>query len=189
MRRDTVVFGLAGVVFGFVAGYMSAGWSRPAAAIAEAPATTPAAPAASLDPNEARALEALAGRDPNDVVVRVELGNLYMDHQRWDEAIKWYREALVLDPGLTNILNELGACLVQSGRFAEGLAAFDEALAQDATDRNALYNRGLALEKLGRTSEAAAVWEEVLRLYPDDPVLRGLPAEIDRLRSSEGAPR
>ena len=30
---------------------------------------------AALDPNEARALEALAGRDPDDVAVRVELGD------------------------------------------------------------------------------------------------------------------
>ena len=31
-----------------------------------------------------------------DVAVRVELGNLYMDAERWDEAVRWYREALAL---------------------------------------------------------------------------------------------
>jgi cytochrome c-type biogenesis protein CcmH/NrfG len=183
MRRDTVAFGLAGVIFGFVAGYMSANWSRPTAAAA-ATAAVPAAPASTLDPNEARALEALAERDPDDVAVRVELGNLYMDHERWDDAIRWYREALALSPDLPSVLTDLGASLVHAGRPAEGLAEFERALAQDETYRNALYNKGIALMQLGRSDDAVTVWEEVLRRYPDDPELRGLRAEIDRLRGS-----
>jgi cytochrome c-type biogenesis protein CcmH/NrfG len=187
MRRDTVIFGLAGIVFGFVVGYMSAGWSRPAA---PAPAATtpagavPPAPAASLDPNEARALETLAGRDPDDVAVRVELGNLYMDHERWDDAIRWYREALERTPALPSVLTDLGASLVHSGRPAEGLAEFEKALALDDSHRNALYNKGIALMQLGRADEAAAVWEEVLRRHPDDPQLRGLRAQIDGMKGS-----
>lgn len=188
MRRDTLVFALAGIVFGLVVGYMSASWGQgpgPAPTVSAPSASGPAEaiPTAMFDPSEEQALVAFAERQPGDVGVRVELGNLYMDHQRWDDAIRWYREALALSPGLTNVLNELGAGLVRSGQFAEGLAAFDEVLAQDATNRNALYNRGLALRNLGRTSEAVAAWEEVLRLYPDDPQLRGLRGEIDNLQT------
>jgi cytochrome c-type biogenesis protein CcmH/NrfG len=185
MRRDTVVFGLAGVVFGFVAGYMSAGWSRPAAPVSATPTATgavSAAPAPSFDPNEARALETLAVRDPDDVAVRVELGNLYMDHERWDDAIRWYREALERNPALPNVLTDLGASLVHSGRPAEGLAEFEKALSQDDSHRNALYNKGIALMQLARADEAVAVWEEVLRRHPNDPQLRGLRARIDGMK-------
>jgi cytochrome c-type biogenesis protein CcmH/NrfG len=191
MRRDTVVFTLAGIVFGLVVGYMGARWgdgprttasgAAPAAATSNAPA--PRGPAA-LDPNEARALEALAERDPDDTAVRVELGNLYMDHERWDEAVRWYREALGLRPDLNDVRTDLGACLVHSGRPAEGLAEFEAVLDQDASHRNALYNKGIALTQLGRTQEAIATWEEVLRLYPTDPQLRGLQGQIDALRAS-----
>jgi cytochrome c-type biogenesis protein CcmH/NrfG len=194
MRRDTVVFTLAGIVFGFVVGYMSAGWGdRPAAVPPAAPAGTgaaslaPAAPGpvpAALDPNEAQALEDLARRDPADVAVRVELGNLYMDHERWDDAVRWYREALGVRPDLSDVRTDLGACLVHSGRPAEGLAEFESVLAQESDHRNALYNKGIALTQLGRTEEAIATWEEVLRLHPDDPQLRGLQGQIDALRAS-----
>ena len=94
MRRDTVVFTVAGVIFGFVLGYMAAGWGDgpPAATVSGMTSAAPAAaaPAAppSLDPNEAQAIESLAARAPGDVSARVELGNLYMDHHRWDDAVR-----------------------------------------------------------------------------------------------------
>lgn len=189
MRRDTVVFTLAGVVFGFVLGYMSAGWGDGPAAVATAPAPADArgpATAPGLDPNEVGALETLAARAPGDVGARVELGNLYMDHERWDEAARWYREVLSLDPDLVDVRTDLGACLVHSGRPAEGLAEFEVVLRQDENHRNALYNKGIALVQMGRSAEAAAVWEEVLRRHPGDPQLGGLPAQIENLRATSG---
>ena len=187
MRRDTVVFGLAGIVFGFVVGYMSAGWSRPAA---PAPAATtprggrPARAGVLSRPQRGAGPRDPRGRDPDDVAVRVELGNLYMDHERWDDAIRWYREALERTRALPSVLTDLGASLVHSGRPAEGLAEFEKALALDDSHRNALYNKGIALMQLGRADEAAAVWEEVLRRHPDDPQLRGLRAQIDGMKGS-----
>ena len=193
MRRDTVVFTVAGVIFGFVLGYMAAGWGEgpPAAVVSGMTAAPPAAAAApatasALDPNEARALESLAERAPGDVSSRVELGNLYMDHERWDDSVRWYREALALEPGLGNVRTDLGACLVHSGRPAEGLAEFEIVLQQDEGHRNAMYNKGIALVQMGQAEEAAAVGEEVLRRHPGDPQLRGLQSQIDSLRATSG---
>jgi tetratricopeptide (TPR) repeat protein len=191
MRRDTAVFTVAGIVFGFVVGYMAAGLGEGPRAISGSVAA-PAAPASgaatsnasALDPNEEQALVALAERDPADVGVRVELGNLYMDHERWDDAIRWYREAVAANPELLDVRTDLGACLVHAGRPAEGLAEFEAVLQQDENHRNALYNKGIALVRLGRNQEAVEVWEELLRRHPDDPQLRGLQAQIDTLRAS-----
>jgi tetratricopeptide (TPR) repeat protein len=194
MRRDTLVFALAGIAFGFVVGYMSASWgqgSPPAqsAAVPSASRAAPAPPTATIDTAEEQALLDFAGRAPGDIRVRVELGNLYMDHRRWDESIRWYREALALNPGLTDVRTDLGASLVHSGRPEKGLAEFEEALAQDDNHRNALFNKGIALVRLGRTAEAIAAWEDVLRRHPNDPQLRGLRARIDELEASAGGAR
>jgi cytochrome c-type biogenesis protein CcmH/NrfG len=116
----------------------------------------------------------------------VELGNLYMDHERWDEAARWYREALELSPELNNVRTDLGACLVHSGRPAEGLTEFEAVLGRDEGHRNALYNKGIALTQLGRAEEAIAAWEEVLRHHPTDPQLVGLQGQIDALRAAPG---
>jgi tetratricopeptide (TPR) repeat protein len=195
MRRDTLVFTLAGTVFGLVVGYMAANWSvvpRPAGIAvqaASAPASAPApARAASkgLNPDEVAALESLARRQPGDVAARVELGNLYMDAERWDEAVRWYREALAVNPGLVETTTDLGACLVRAGRPAEGLVEFERVLAVEPGSRNALYNKGIALLQMGRGGEAASAWEELLKRYPADSQLAGLRGRIDQLRATAG---
>jgi cytochrome c-type biogenesis protein CcmH/NrfG len=200
MRRDTLAFTIAGVVFGFVLGYMAAGYEivpRPVPVGAAPAATTGAgsAPAgggvaaakAAIDPNEVQAMESLAARQPQDAAVRGELGTLYMDAQRWDEAIRWYGEALLLAPGNPDVTVDLGACYVHSGRPAEGLVRFDSVLKTKPDHRNARFNRGVALQQLGRAREAADAWDELLKLYPADTQLQRLRARIDEIRATTPA--
>jgi cytochrome c-type biogenesis protein CcmH/NrfG len=196
MRRETLVFTLAGVVFGFILGYMAASWDvmpRPALAAAPlapasggpAPGAQPAAPQLRpLDADEVRAMESLAARQPKDSAVRSELGNLYMDHQRWDEAIRWYREALALVPDDPDVSTDMGACYVHSGRPAEGLVEFDRVLQRNPDHRNARFNRGVALLELGRSAEAADAWEDLLKRHPDDPQLARLRGRIQEIRAT-----
>jgi tetratricopeptide (TPR) repeat protein len=194
MRRDTLVFTVAGIVFGLVVGYMAASWDvvpRPAAIGRQAgagAAPAPATPATKrLNPDEVAALESLAARQPGDASVRVELGNLYMDGERWNEAIRWYREALSVNPALVETVTDVGACLVSAGRPAEGLAEFERVLADNPGHRNALYNKGIALLQMGRAGEAAAAWEELLKRHPEDPQIQGLRGRIEQIRAMAGA--
>jgi tetratricopeptide (TPR) repeat protein len=193
MRRDTLVFALAGIVFGFVFGYMAASWDvmpgpAPVAPAAAAPAGTaaPGPASAGIDPDEVKALESLAVRQPGDASVRVQLGNLYMDHQRWDEAIRWYREALAVQPANPDVRTDLGACFVSSGRAQEGLAEFETVLAASPEHRNALYNKGIALMQLGQGAEAAKTWEILLKRYPDDPQIQRLRARMAEIGKAGG---
>ena len=191
MGRDTLVFTVAGTLFGVVVGYMAASWDvvpRPIAAApaagAPAVATVPAPPR--LDPDEVKAMEALAARQPGDAAVRVELGNRYMDAERWGEAVRWYREALAIDPGGLSTVTDLGASLVSAGQPEAALVEFEKVLRADPGHRNALYNKGIALLQLGRAKEAAAAWEELLKRHPDDPQLQGLRGRIEQIRATSG---
>ena len=190
MRRDTLVFSIASFVFGLVVMYMATNWDmvpRPAVAGAVAAAPAPRAAASAKpapNPDEVKALESLAARQPGDVAVRVELGNLHMDAERWDEAIRWYREALILDPARRDTMLDLGTCLLRVGRPGEGLVEFEKMLQMDPGHRNALYNKGIALLQMGRGSEAAVAWEELLRRHPDDPQIQGLRARIEQIRAT-----
>lgn len=208
MKREPMIFAVAGMVFGFVLGYMAANWDAappearsvsaapaepggfagaPAAATTgpARPGPAPSAPPA-IDPNEVKALESLAARDKRNAQVRIELGNLYMDHQRYDEAARWYREALVVNPNQPDVIVDLGACLVNGGKAKEGLDEFEKALAQSPNHKKALFNKGIALMESGRPKDAIAVWEDLLKRFPDDPQLQGLRAQIDRVRAGAG---
>ncbi len=193
--REPILYGVAGIVFGFVLGYMvaNAGDGGPAAplpgagvvpASAAAPPSAGAAPVrAALDPNEVHALEGLAARDPKNTRSRIELGNLHMDHEQWAEAVKWYGEALAIDPQNADVRVDMGACLVSLGRAPEAVAAFDQALALVPGHKKALFNKGIALMQSGRPKEAVALWEDLLKRYPDDPQLAPLRQQIAEVRA------
>ncbi len=187
-----MVFAVGGMLFGFVLGYMvanlgsSPGEARPVApslAGATDRSRPPASPPA-LDPNELKALESLAAREKGNAQVRVELGNLLMDHSRFEEAARFYREALALKPDQLDVRVDLGACLVNAGKAGDGLLEFEKALQKDPTHKKALFNKGIALMETGRPQEAVAVWEGLLKRFPDDPQLQGLRKQIEQVRSA-----
>jgi cytochrome c-type biogenesis protein CcmH/NrfG len=188
MKREPMVFAVAGMLFGFVLGYMVAnlgsgpGDARPGAPSVAASADRSRPPA--LDPNELKALESLAAREKGNAQVRVELGNLLMDHSRFEEAARFYREALALKPDQPDVRVDLGACLVNAGKAGEGLLEFEKALQKDPTHKKALFNKGIALMETGRPQEAVAVWEGLLKRFPDDPQLQGLRKQIEQVRSA-----
>jgi len=196
--NEPMVYGVAGIFFGFVLGYMVANAGGGTSSgplplpVSGAPAPASGAPATAaghgaLDPNEVRALEALAARDATNLRARVELGNLYMDHERWGDAVKWYGEALAIDPKNADVRVDLGACLVSLGRAPEAVVAFDAALAASPGHKKALFNKGIALLQSGRGKEAVALWEDLLKRYPDDPQLAPLREQIAQARASLGS--
>jgi cytochrome c-type biogenesis protein CcmH/NrfG len=197
VKREPMVFFVAGMVFGCVLGYMLTNLGggdapRPVALGEPSPgARTPAEPArggtaaspSAPDPNEVTALESLAKRDKNDARSRVQLGNLYMDHSRFEDAIRWYQEALRLEPGKADVLVDMGACYVNMGKPEEGLKRFDEVLKKEPGHKKALFNKGVAFMESGRPRDAVAIWEDLLKRYPDDPQLAGLKDQIEQVRS------
>jgi len=195
-----MIYAVAGILFGFVLGYMAAGMGdqapprmAPPPGVADGgtggASSRTAAPARDRamtppDPDEVRALESLAAREKQNVQARIELGNLLMDHNQFDAAARWYREALALAPGDNDVRVDLGACLVSSGKAGEAIAEFERALASDPGHKKALFNKGIALMQSGKPQEAVAVWEGLLKRYPDDPQLRGLREQIDQVRAT-----
>jgi len=194
MKREPMVFAVAGMIFGFVLGYMAAGLghapaseSRPRLPAEAAARSGPAAAASPADADEVRTLESLAARDKQNVQARVELGHLLMEHAQYEAAARWYREALGLRPADNDVRVDLGASLLNLGRAPDALAEFDQALKNDPGHKQALYNKGLALLRTGRGPEAAVVWDGLLKRYPGDPQLQGLKDQVERLRAGRAS--
>jgi tetratricopeptide (TPR) repeat protein len=194
MKREPMVFTVAGMIFGFVLGYMAAGLghpptseSRPRLPAEAAARSTPGTGTAPADADEVRTLESLAARDKQNVQARVELGRLLMEHAQYEAAARWYREALGLKPADNDVRVDLGASLLNLGRAPDALAEFDQALKNDPGHKQALYNKGLALMRTGRGPEAAVVWDDLLKRYPGDPQLQGLKDQVERLRAGRGS--
>src|SRR3954469_2269379 len=173
MRSDSVVFGIAGIFFGVLVGWIIGSQRAtvvqtppPAPAAASSPSTSgQAAPA--FDEARATQLKATADRSPADSEIRVQLGNLYFDAERYDDASRWYEDALKVDPKNVNASTDLGIAYYYSNQPDRALAQFERSLAIDPKHSKTLLNIGIVRAFGKQDLEGAAkVWQEVIDTAP-----------------------
>lgn len=194
MKPDSIAFGIAGIVFGLIAGWIIGSQQaalRPGApvqATAAAPASAPAgggSTAALLDENKVKALTTVAEQQPANPTPRVELGNLYFDSERYTDAIRWYAEALKLAPKDVNVSTDLGVSYYYTNQPDLALAQFDESLKIEPNHTKTLLNMGI-VRAFGKQDLAGAeqVWQRVLELAPSSPEGQAAKRALDSLRSA-----
>jgi tetratricopeptide (TPR) repeat protein len=139
----------------------------PAPQQAAAPAgQQPAAPA--LDEKQAAQLKVEADRDPRNAAPRVQLGNLYFDSERFDEAARWYTAALEINPRAVDVSTDLGIAYYYTNQPDKALAQFEKSLAIDPKHSKTLLNIGVVRAWGKQDLEGAArAWERVIEVAPD----------------------
>ena len=154
------------------------------AAPAEAPSSDDAPEPLPIDEDRAAALRAAADEGPDDVQVRVDLGNLYHQARRFDDAIPWFEAALALSPDLVEVSTDLGVAYYYAGAVDRALAQFDRSLEIDPAHAGTLLNIGI-VRAFGRQDLAGAIeaWEELERLAPDSLEAFAAADAIERLRA------
>jgi len=157
---------------------------RPAAADAPA-AQQSSRTAPALDEARASALQAAAGASPQDPAPRIELGNLYFDHERFREAAQWYEEALRVSPKNVNVSTDLGIAYYYMNRPDAALAQFDRSLAIDAAHTKTLLNIGIVRAWGKQDLEGAAkAWQQVIDVAPGSPEASRAKQGLDGIRAA-----
>jgi protein O-mannosyl-transferase len=105
----------------------------------------------------------------DNAVAHSNLGVAYEQEGRKTEAMREYREALRVNPGLGQAHNNLASLLEGSGQCEEALVHYREALRLKPGAWQAHANLAACLARLGRLEEATAPYESALRLAPGDP--------------------
>ncbi len=190
MKSDAIAFGIAGIVFGLIAGWVigsrqSASRARPAPAQVTAPSQPGAAAPALLDETKVTAYKSVAEREPTNAKPRVELGNLYFDAERYDEAIKWYSEAVKLDPRDPNVSTDLGVSYYYTNQPDRALEQFSHSLTLDPKHLKTILNVGV-VKAFGKQDleGAEAAWQEVMTLAPESPEGQAAKRALDSLRAA-----
>jgi len=101
------------------------------------------------------------------------IGATHSRKKRDDEALRLYREAAFLYPGLPDIYFNVGVSYHKRGMLDEAIAQYRRALTLDTGLVVARDNLGVALAKQGRYTEALEEAREAMALSPRDPVTRG----------------
>ena len=191
MKAESIVFALAGVFLGLVAGWML-GSQQPTrkAAIAAPPAAASAAQEASarpaaLDTAQVARYRSIAERDPSNATPRIQLGNLYFDAEQYADAISWYEKALELDPTNADVSTDLGVSYYYTNQPDRALAQFKRSLAIDPKHTKTMLNQGIVMafgkQDLDGASQA---WRRVVDLAPNTPEGQAAKRALDSLKAA-----
>ncbi|HUL75114.1 MAG TPA: tetratricopeptide repeat protein [Vicinamibacterales bacterium] len=194
MRRDSLVYAMAGTFFGVLIGWIlgsqQAGSRAPVAtaatasapASANAPATSSAPP---LDVQRASDLERSANAQPTNAAVRIQLADLYFDAERFDLAAPWYEAGLKLDPKNINASTDLGVCYYYLNQVDKALQQLDYSLSIDPKHPKTLLNQGI-VRAFGKQdlAGAAASWEKVVAVAPGSEEAQRAKQALDGLKSA-----
>ncbi|OFV92322.1 MAG: hypothetical protein A3G76_11810 [Acidobacteria bacterium RIFCSPLOWO2_12_FULL_65_11] len=194
MKSDAVAFGIAGIAFGLIAGWVigteqarggSGGAAAGVAPAAAAPATPASAPPVVLDQAQVTALTSVAEREPSNPRPRVDLANLYFDADRYDDAIKWYGDALKLNPNDVNVSTDLGVSYYYTNQPDKALDQFAHSLKLEPRHLKTLLNQGI-VRAFGKQDLDGAIlsWQQVIALAPDSPEGQAAKRALDTLQSA-----
>ncbi len=115
-----------------------------------------------------------------------DLGFLYLETGRFDEARRLFDRALALDPDLVQALVNAATLRLQAQDWAGALPLLQRAVGKQADFAPALGNLAIAYAELGRRDEAIGALRALLQYHPDDLRAQAL---LDRLLTAapEGA--
>ena len=201
MKKETAIFVIAIALFvGFAAGatvgilYMvnreekeiekTAMVQKPQMAPSGAPASAPPARDSMELASQIQTLKEIVKKDPKNLPAWVELGNLYFDSDRPQEAIEAYRQYLATKPDNPDVRTDMGVMYRKLGQSDKALEEFGKAAQSDPKHANSRYNIGIVLlHDKQNTRAAIKAWEEYLRVDPNSERAQRIRAQIDKMKA------
>lgn len=207
--RRQLSFAIAGVIFGFLMGYVVAHeiyggrfGAIPVSAAAPVPSVSgqrgpeggaiPGHEGVSMESMESvrRELDALKERvrqDPKDSQALGRLGDLYMEAGMYDRSVEYYRQAIAVKPDDVHLRTDLGASLMMQGKASEAKGELEQAVAIDPGHSKTWYTLGFALIQTGEYDRGEAALAKSLDLSPGAFDMGQLKAEIEKLKAGRAA--
>jgi len=201
VKLESVVYAIAGVFFGLIAGWIIGSQqasmtprATPAPAAESAPppssgsGSMPGTPApAILDESKVQALRTVVEGDAKNAVARAQLGNLYYDAGRYTDAIKWYGESLAIDPKDVNVSTDLGVSYYYNNQPDLAIKQLEHSLQLDPKHTKSLLNLGV-VRAFGKQDlkGATEVWRRLVEIAPDSAEGRQARQALESLSSAHG---
>jgi tetratricopeptide (TPR) repeat protein len=106
-------------------------------------------------------------KNPDCWMAQNNLGTLFADKGRFDEAIENYRKAIQINPDHREALNNLGNALAAQGRLDEAIENYYKAIQINPNYFDALNDLGNALAAQGRFDEAIKNYYKAIQINPN----------------------
>ena len=109
--------------------------------------------------------EAVAA-EPEDVTLRLALGNAYAMNRRFPLAVEEYKKALSIYPESKAAWNNLGSAYRGMGKMSEALDAYHKAVDRDPRYGLGYYNIGAVYDSMGYYEKALENYSRAIRYDP-----------------------
>jgi tetratricopeptide (TPR) repeat protein len=105
--------------------------------------------------------------DPRDTHSLVNLAFSYDKAGNPERALETYRQALEINPSLTDAWNKAGNILTRAGRFDEAVKMYDKGISIDPGNAFILNNKGYSLYLAGKYPDALESLQKAVILNPE----------------------
>jgi tetratricopeptide (TPR) repeat protein len=109
-----------------------------------------------------------ASLDRKYVRPRINLGNLYLSHNNFNEGTRYLSEAYAIEPSNFEVNNNLGAVYAKMENWTKSVEHYEKALSVDSKNPTVHLNLARAYTSAGEFAKAQNSYLAVLRLNPDN---------------------
>ena len=96
----------------------------------------------------------------------LNIGDIYMDERRSEDAVEAYNKAIDLDSGMSGAFNNRGNAKSDLGLYDEAMADYDEAIRLDSTNALPYFNRGNLRSKRNQFEESIVDYTDAINRDP-----------------------
>jgi tetratricopeptide (TPR) repeat protein len=166
--NTALIIGLVGLIVGFIAGNIYSLYKSGSMGSGRAD-TVNSSPTISTEQSARMLLlEREVEKSPDNLAAWSELGNLYFDTNRYQDAIRAYTKVLSLEPNNPDVWTDLGVMYRRNGNPNEAISAFDKAIELNPQHEQARFNKGIVLlHDLGNRDAALQIWQELIKINPN----------------------
>ena len=156
---------------------------KPQMAPSEVPEPGPQGPPPAEVASKIQVLKDIVQKDPKNLAAWVELGNLYFDSQKPNEAIQAYSQYLAAKPDNPDVRTDMGIMYRSLGDFDRAIEEFRKAAQSDPKHVNSRYNIGLVLLHDKQDIKGAIkAWEDFLKVDSKSERAQRISAQIEKMR-------
>jgi len=107
--------------------------------------------------------------DPDSPIPWVALADLAREEERWEDALRCYREALARNPEAADIQIQLGYVLLKTSQFTDAEQCFLASLESDPSEYSAYLGLSECYRRAKRLGDQQAMVNQAMALAPEDP--------------------
>ncbi|QTA79818.1 Ankyrin and tetratricopeptide repeat-containing protein [Desulfonema limicola] len=102
-----------------------------------------------------------------DAEALIKIGNNFSKQNKYDEALKFYSEASILDPDNYYIYHLMGSECINTGNYKRGITYLNKSLSFKKTDKG-YFSRALCLKNTGKYKKAILDYTKAIELNPNN---------------------